>query len=232
MEFQSYFSKQRTSRYLKACGNDAARAMDLYKANLSAARSFHPLLSIVEVVLRNAIDNQLSYDFQDLDWIIHQKTGFMSHRSLSYIDNKTGVLTNNRILLAQVEKVERTLQKRFIKPSSGNLFSEQNFGFWTEFFEVPYFKILNGSPIKPFRYLPKGINRKIVFNELTQIRRFRNRISHNEPICFSGNQIDYSKAIEIYESILRILKWIDPRLVIWIMPVDQVMKEINLAKKI
>ncbi len=34
---------------------------------------------------------------------------------------------------------------------------------------------------------PKGTTQKMVYNDITAIREFRNRIAHHEPICFDKN---------------------------------------------
>lgn len=74
-----YLSRPRFNRYLNAVGNDNKRAKKLYLANIRLAQAFHPIISQFEVVLRNCINNNLAAHFTDIDWIINQKTGFMSH---------------------------------------------------------------------------------------------------------------------------------------------------------
>jgi hypothetical protein len=39
--------------------------------------------------------------------------------------------------------------------------------------------------LKIFTNKPKDINHKIIYKELDEIRDFRNRIAHHEPICFN-----------------------------------------------
>lgn len=66
-------------------------------------------------------------------------------------------------------------------------------GFWTDLFEDHNYKLLQVKPIKIFTKLPRNYGRKEVNEELRKIRLFRNRINHNEPICFYENSIDFSK---------------------------------------
>jgi hypothetical protein len=83
-----HFSALRVERYLQATQHSAPRAIELYKLNLKLCQAFHPLLSILEVVLRNRINDVLSEHFDDTNWIINQKNGFMSDPSLTYYDKK------------------------------------------------------------------------------------------------------------------------------------------------
>lgn len=72
-DFQHYFSTARVNRYLLATENSPKRAIKLYKANLRITQSFHPLLGVFEVVLRNRINDILTVHFSDPDWIIIKK---------------------------------------------------------------------------------------------------------------------------------------------------------------
>ena len=59
---------------------------------------------------------------------------------------------------------------------------------------------------------PSIANRSVISQKLNRIREFRNRVYHNEPICFNGNNIDFSTAEDIRDEIFEILIWIDPDL--------------------
>ena len=230
--FKQYFSASRINRYLAATGNSQSKTIKLYKANLKISQSFHPLLGIVEVILRNRINDVLSSHFTDTEWIINQKSGFMSHSSLTYRDNKTGATKTNRFLKDEINKAERRLRNSRTVITSGKIISEQTFGFWTDLFEKHHYKILRGKPIQIFSKLPLRHGRKEVIKELTKVRKFRNRINHNEPICFNGNRIDFSETLDVYNSIIKILTWIDPEILKLISDIDRVLNVINKAAKI
>jgi hypothetical protein len=85
-----------------------------------------------------------------------------------------------------------------------------------------YYKILKGRPIKLFKNLPSGYGRTEILNELSKVRQFRNRINHNEPICFVGLGIDFSKTFAVYQSILNLLNWINPELIPWIKDINKI----------
>lgn len=209
-DFTCYFSELRINRYYIAANNSEEKAIELYKANLKIGAAFHPLISIVEVVLRNQLNTILTLHFQDTDWIMNQKEGFMSDPSLIFRNKKTGRKKTNDFLKQEIAKTEKKLKQAGVKLSSGKIISEQTFGFWTDLFEIYHYRLLKGVPIKIFTKLPAGYGRKEIKDELDKIRRFRNRINHNEPVCFNGNKVDLSSTIVVYQSILDILSWIDP----------------------
>ena len=111
--------------------------------------------------------------------------------------------------------------------NSNRILAEQSLSFWTELFEKKYYKLLKGRPIQIFKNLPPNISRVDILNILTKIRKFRNRIYHNEPICFNENRVDLQIPIKIYYSILDILHWIDPETLILLNQVDDVLSTIN-----
>jgi hypothetical protein len=229
---QSFLSIQRIDRYFVASGNSMPKAVKLYKANLKIAQSFHPLLGILEVILRNKINTILTLHFSDSDWIINQKNGFMNDSSLRHHDRRTNKIVTNDYLKYSVEKTERRMQKLKIPISSGKIIADQTLGFWTDLFEVHHYRLLLGKPIQIFSSIPAGHGRSDITVRLNKIRQFRNRINHNEPICFQGNNIDFLYVEEIYNSIIEILSWIDPDLIPWIKDIDSVKVKISNAKKI
>ncbi len=231
-KFQKYFSYQRLQRYLSATSGNKIRARKLYAANIKVSQVFHPLLGIFEVALRNRINEILTNYFSDPDWIQTQKTGFMIDPSLTYTYKRTGQTKTNSFLKNEVEKAERRLQKSGIAISSGKIISEQSLGFWTDFFAVHHYRLLKGRPIQIFSSLPSGFGRKEVNEELGKIRLFRNRIHHNEPICFHGTSLDFNTTHSVHQSIKNILSWIDNDLLNYLNDFDRVQKTISFATKI
>lgn len=230
--FTRYFSSARVNRYLTATGNNPQRAQELYKTNLRIAQSFHPILGVLEVVIRNKINETLAAHFGDPDWIINQKHGFMSDPILTHIDKRTGRLTRNEFLKKEVENAQKRITKSGHIATSGRIIAEQTFGFWTDLFESHHYRLLAGKPIQIFSALPSRYGRKEITDDLRRIRRFRNRINHNEPVCFNGNSIDFILAKNAILSIRNILKWIDADLLEFIKDIDDVDKVIQNASDI
>jgi hypothetical protein len=231
-DFRQYFSSARVHRYLLATNNSTSKAVKLYKANLKISQAFHPLLGILEVILRNRLNDILTSHFTDPDWILNQKAGFMSDPSLKFTYKRTGIKKTNDFLKREINKAERRLQKTSTPITSGKIIAEQTLGFWTDLFEVHHYRLLKGKPIQIFHLLPAGHGRKEVNEELDKVRRFRNRINHNEPICFNGNNIDFSETLEVHKSIINLLTWIDPEILKLFSDLDKVKKTINKAIKI
>jgi len=229
-DFRQYFSEARVDRYLLATGNSKRRAIQLYKDNLKASQAFHPLIGVFEVVLRNRLNDILTTHFNDPDWIINQKSVFMSDPSLKFIFKRTGHKRTNDFLKREIIKAETRLQKTRTPLTSSKIIAEQTLGFWTDLFEVHHYRLLSGKPIKIFHSLPAGYGRKEVNRELDKVRRFRNRINHNEPICFNGNQINFTETLEVHKSITNLLTWIDPEINKLISDIDKVKKTISKIK--
>lgn len=208
-------------------GGNSEHAKNLYAANLKLSQAFHPLLGIFEVALRNSINDILTKHFADPDWIQTQKTGFMIDPSLTFKEKQTGLMKTNSYLKDEIEKAERRLRKTGTPITSGKIISEQSLGFWTDMFEVYHYRLLRGKPIQIFPTLPPGIGRRAIHMRLEQIRVFRNRIHHNEPVCFRGLQVDLSLPITVHEAITNILSWIDDDLAIYLGDFDSVHQTIS-----
>ena len=196
------------------------------------AQSIHPVIGVFEVVLRNSIYNTISNYFQDENWIMNQKEGFMSDKTLVFRNNPSKISKRNDFLKKEVLKAEKKLKLKYSNTPSmsikaGNIIAEQSFGFWTNFFEPHHYKILKGNPIQIFRDLPQGVGRKEILNKLNAIRQFRNRINHNEPICFVDNKFSYSEIQTIHQSIYELLTYMDERLIDFVESIDNTEETFN-----
>ena len=59
------------------------------------------------------------------------------------------------------------------------------------------------------------------------IRQFRNRINHNEPICFVDNKFSFSEIEVIHNSIYELLNYIDKRIVDFVKTIDKTQETLN-----
>lgn len=221
-QIESQLSQPRLKRYLTATGDNKTKAIQLYKANLRISKSFYPLVNVLEVAVRNSLDKVLSRHFGDTDWILNKQRGFMSDNSLRQ---------GNFYLKNQVSKAIRNLRNRNAHITSGKVIAEQTFGFWTALLKPHHYRLLQGKPIDAFPNCPHNYQRNDFLRELNKLRDFRNRIYHNEPICFSNNVVGFSTASEIHDLILEVLEWIDGKFG-WINDLDEVVSEIRKASKI
>ncbi len=95
-------------------------------------------------------------------------------------------------------------------------------------FDPAHYRLIGGSLIHCFPHKPRAIRRVDISNSLKEIREFRNRVYHNEPICFAGNTIDYTVALNIRDDIYQLLDWIDPELRVYVSYYDNV--DIKIAR--
>lgn len=233
-KFSKLYSNARVSRYVKAANGDRRKAQKMYYANALVAKSFQPLLSFFEVILRNQLHYALAAHFNDVQWLINQKTGFMSDPSLTHTVKKTGKVTVNDFLKKEVERSERTLIGKKRNVTAGRVIAELNLGFWNSLYETHHYALLKGVPCQIFKALPTGYGRKEVNNTIQEIRYLRNRVSHNEPLCFSNKAYDMTYAKEMYGKINDFLSWINPNIMVSLKneSLDNVCKEIDLAEQI
>lgn len=79
-----------------------------------------------------------------------------------------------------------------------------------------HYRLIGGIVIHGFPNKPAHINRSFLNQKLNRVREFRNRIYHNEPICFNGTNIDFSEAISIKHEIYELLSWMDTDLTMYV----------------
>lgn len=233
-KFSRIYSISRVSRYRKAADGDKKKAMAMYYANARLVRAFQPLISCFEVVLRNQLHYALANHFNDVQWLLNQKTGFMSDPSLTHVVKKTGRMKTNDFLKKEVERSEHALTDKGRNVTAGRVIAELNFGFWNSLFETHHYALLKGVPCTIFRNLPAGIGRKEVNLRVQQIRVMRNRISHNEPLCFNGKKFDMTYVNDMYAMITDFLTWINPNIMDSMKKekLDNVQTEIAITEKI
>jgi len=213
-KIQKLISGARFNRYLIAVRNDTKRGIRLYKSNLKVANAFHSILVFFEVVLRNHLNEVLIEHFKDSDWAIKKR------HLLPYIMTKEILVIEKRL----------TAKRGFV--TNSKIIADQSLSFWTEQLEKENFKKLGGCPIQAFRCLPTHLNRANISSKLNQIRIFRNRINHNEPICFKANVIDFTYAESVHQAIYEVLDWIDPDARRFLKGVDSVVREIERGKMV
>lgn len=222
-KLEYFLSQPRLNRFLVASGNSKSRAQKLYRANLRVAQSFYPVLNLLEIFLRNSCNHQVSSHFANPDWIITEKNGFMNSPSL----NASRFFLKNCII-----KAERKIRMRGGTITAGKIIAEQSFGFWTSLFEVHHYRLIGGIVIHSFLNKPTNVNRNIISQKLNRIREFRNRIYHNEPICFNGSNVDFTYAQSIKLEIYELLEWIDSDLTEYVQYFDNIDAKISIANNL
>lgn len=221
------YSNSRVAKYYRATNRNKNKAVMLYFANMKIAQAFHPLLSSFEVILRNQLHYALAHHFSDGNWIINQKAGFMIAPSLTYTNKRTKKKVTNDYILKEVLKAEKKIAERGVRVTTGRVIAEQTLGFWNSFYETHHYALLAGVPCRIFKKLPSGYGRKEINDIIVQVRELRNRINHNEPICFVNRKCDFSYVRCMYAIISDFLTWIDPEIMPSLREVDKVCKIID-----
>jgi len=211
--YQQFLSKPRMSRFLNVANQNVGLATKFYEHNLMVSQSFYPLIHFFEVFLRNALDERLRRYFNNSNWMLEQQGGFMADETL---------MPSRFYLRTCVGKAEKALLQKRKRITSGNMVAEQQFGFWTSFFETHHYKLLKGMPMHIFPLKPKHCSRKEVSQKLNRIRTFRNRIFHQEPICFLGARRNYTNAGLVKTDIYDLLEWMNGDLAIYVEQFDKI----------
>ena len=215
---EKFASKPRINRFFVATGTKTG-AKNLYKANLLVSQAFYPILNLMEIFLRNSLYASVEAYFSNSDWIISEKNGFMSDHSLA----ASGYYLKNSVINA-----ENKMLRKGITVTAGKVLAEQSFGFWVSLFEPAHYRLIGGSVIHSFPHKPPHINRKAFFLMLSKIRDFRNRIYHNEPVCFSGALVDFSYSRQIKDDIFDLLDWMEPVIKKYVKRFDNIDEKISL----
>lgn len=165
--------------------------IDEYLENLVFSKKAYIPLSILEISLKNSINELLT-----------EKLGE------NWLENKD-FLTNDS--LRKIEEAKKILYKRAELISKSKIIAELSFGFWVNLFKKPYEKKLRTKDIqKIFTNLPpkkeKIINREVIYKELNHIRNFRNRVFHYEKVI---NKDNYN---QIFDEIDEVLFYFDKEL--------------------
>lgn len=230
-KIKKYISAPRLEAYEIVCMNDTQRALKLYQTNIRLSQAFYPLLTIFEVIFRNAINEELTMKFSDQNWLINQKNSFMIDPSLTSPDRISGKPKNNHFMKISIEKIENRHPN---KCTQGKIISSLELGFWVAFFDKHHFKILLGRPIKIFSKLPQGTNRDTIFEKLLRIKEFRNRVYHNEAIIFSRDHNNspifrLDDAHKVYNDIKDLMTWLGIDFIKWAQKINNVNYEVKRA---
>ena len=181
-EYEIAFSTARLNRYLVACGGNRPKALSLYRHNVKLCQKFYGMLNIFEVVLRNAINLHYQQHFSDTDWIRHQC--------------EPGGMLESAPQRAEIERTVAMLERQG-KYSNDRLVSSVTFGFWTYLFNRIPFRNGGMNLLQIFPNRTPGLAQRPIYNELQDIKSFRNRIAHHEAICFnSAGDVDLGYAQE------------------------------------
>lgn len=197
-QFEHIISPQRMERYLLATNKRKKKSILLYNANLNLSKEVYVVVSYFEVALRNAINDCLIPTL-GADWL------------------RDSVLPGGRFDNKRSEHMCKVISKRYEalqregEYSHNKLLSSLEFGIWKYMFADYQYRVtgqvlLSIFPNKPKSSAGKQYDNTYIFNELNYINILRNRVAHQEPLCFSHHtrHIDTNYIRAQYRRLLRL----------------------------
>ncbi|NRH42250.1 Abi family protein [Pseudomonas sp. MS15a(2019)] len=176
-ELERNLSSERFGAYLTRSGHRPEYAIQLYLYNARIAKSLLFPLHILEVILRNGIDEALSTKFS-YDW----------HLDQSFIDTLTH---ESNISLAKARH-----RFKYRVPSKSELIAELSLDFWSNLFRSDYDRTIWQTSIH-ILFPQRTFTRAAFKPEIMEINKLRNRIAHHEPILDINTSVIHTKVLNI-----------------------------------
>lgn len=182
-------SQERLAPYRNGTRNDHD-AFLRYVWNIKLCESFYPSLHALEIVLRNRINSALVNHFRKGGWF-----------------NDYGIFHSTQI--KQINSAKLKLRQQGKAQTSSGIVAELNFGFWSVLLYPHYHNTLV-PPLMNNAYSDVSIDYKdrgFINTSLDEIRNFRNRVFHHEPIW-----ADWQKMTRIHNLISQFILWLNPEM--------------------
>jgi hypothetical protein len=182
-------SQPRLGRYLAAEGGDLRRALALYRWNAQVSAAFMFPLHMCEVSTRNGIIDAVERVYGP-NW--HLAPAF--ENSLPHFSGRPGG--------PQPFSPQGELRRaRRDMATAGKVVAELRFAFWIAMLThrhdgrlwIPWIK----TEFPEFGPLSPKFCRSTLHTEMEEIRKFRNRIAHHEPIFGRNLQQDYDRMRQV-----------------------------------
>ena len=180
---EQYLSKARLEEYkIKLNTKDNSTVVEYYIYNINLSKSFYYLLQNLEIILRNAINNELLK--------IHSKWLFNSN-----------LLEENEII--KINKAKSAIKKSTVLHD--DLIASLDFGFYARLFDSKYEKKIWHKILKKVFPNIERHNRKrsYISKRIHKFKALRNRIAHHEPIYYWDNLEQY------HNEIIEFIGWIN-----------------------
>jgi hypothetical protein len=170
-------SSSRMTPYLAAAGGDKQRAIRLYEWNVDVSGALYESLAVVEVVVRNAIHDQMTawHDEQQLAgcWL-DDPNNLLEPRAQDDIQTAKG-------RAARVQRGGRRSVSPAVPPPVGAVVAELTFGFWRYLLASRYEHTLWLHAVRHGFPQIAGMRERI-YRPMSRLHTVRNRIAHLEPI--------------------------------------------------
>lgn len=172
--FEKVFSTDRMKKYFLLYPGDEVKAIKHYQCNIMLSEAMYPCLSVFEVELRNSVVRELVAFAKREDWYVVFST-------------TPGLMELNKY----ISTAKKQIAARGEDITTAKITAELTWGFWTSLFNRNYERILWKDLRRAFPFMKKANRqRKIVASFLNKFRRLRNRIDHNEAICWNLDEVE------------------------------------------
>ena len=117
-----------------------------------------------------------------------------------------------------ITKAAKQIAGRHEIVTPSKIIAELTLGFWVSLLNAEYELLLWKHLRRAFPYMPKHLRqRKNVSSPLNSFRSFRNRVFHNESICWCMKRVT-----EIHNELYQLMGWINKDLPAWALSMDRV----------
>lgn len=226
-------SSPRISTYKKPnlCDASNEQSLGLYVWNKQLSGLFYPVLQVLEVSLRNAINNAYIEHHEQLIEANFPQHDWATEKAAIDRDwfHKYYTMQNNRPAFQQIAKAKSDLLRENKVITPDNLIAKLTFGFWVHLTDKnhrssqppaqpPIIELWPNLNSKVFPYAKdlNGIALSInhISSELFEVSKLRNRIAHHEPVWKTVDLFDSDDSINTviahYDQCLKVIGWINP----------------------
>ena len=183
-------SPARLAPYVDLAAGSESSALDLYVANLDLSAGLHRLISVAEVILRNALDVELTRWTSPDEWMIAGRPRLSSRA------------------LQELAQAKQRLSREGYEASHDRIVAGVGLGFWTYLMAKAHEGTLWVPALRhAFPHL-RPRSRQVVFDQALRMLHLRNRIAHHEKVITRGPEV---AAL----GILELMSWINPAAADW-----------------
>ena len=198
--FEKVFSTDRMKKYFLLYPGDEVKAIKHYQCNIMLSEAMYPCLSVFEVELRNSVVRELVAFAKREDWYVVFST-------------TPGLMELNKY----ISTAKKQIAARGEDITTAKITAELTWGFWTSLFNRNYERILWKDLRRAFPFVKKANRqRKVVASFLNKFRRLRNRIDHNEAICWNLDEVEM-----IHDEMMNVMGWMNKEVPIWLSQFDR-----------
>jgi len=186
----------RFDKYVIAAGGDPSAGLQLYQWNIAVSGALHEAISQLEVLLRNALDEQL----RRYHGKVHSGGGDW------YADLAVPLQADLRSQVA----VARGRARKGGRPEvHGKVIAELTFGFWRYLLDARHQATLWAPALRhAFPHLRPRV-RSQVYDRVERLHRLRNRVAHHEPL--------YGLPLEqAWRELVEVCGYVDPTTAAWV----------------